>query len=116
MPREDAGQLIEKVAFDKRAVQSDGYGNTVAGDWEEQFQTHAAFTFVRGGETVMAARLESRQPLVMRIRLSDDSKNIGTDWQVRDVRRGAAYNIRTITPDNTRAFLDLLVEAGVATG
>jgi head-tail adaptor len=111
-----AGKFIELVAFDERAPVDDGYGNSVAGDWQEQFRLHAAFIHMRGSEPVQAARLESRQPMIMRVRICADAARIGTEWQARDVRRAVAYNIRTITNDNSRAFLDLLVEQGVATG
>lgn len=111
-----AGRLIELVAFDKRALVDDGYGNNVSGDWIEQFRCHAAYVHLRGSETVLAARLESHDAMVVRVRVSDASRLVTADWQLRDVRRGAAYNIRTITDDNSRAWIDLLVESDVATG
>lgn len=111
-----AGPLIELVAFDKRDAVDDGYGNTVAGPFVEQFRLHAAFIDLRGSETVMAARLQSRATKVVRVRASDQARQIGEDWQARDVRRGTEFNIRTITNDVSRAYIDLLVEYGVATG
>jgi hypothetical protein len=39
---------------------------------------------------------------------------VTTDWRVRDVRTGTIYNIRDITPSDDRAFLDFLVQSGVA--
>lgn len=111
-----AGRLEQRVAFDKREEVEDPYGNMVA-DWVEQFQDYAAFMFLRGSEQVMAARLESREPMLVRIRMSANARQIGNDWQMRDVRAdNKAYNIRDITWDNNRAVVDLLVEGGVATG
>jgi SPP1 family predicted phage head-tail adaptor len=114
MPREDAGQFQEMVALDERQPMDDGYGNVVAGDWAEQFTCHAGFTWLRAGEAVMAHRLESKNPAVIRIRVSSATDRITNDWRVRDTRRGTVFNIRGITLDNSRAFVDLLVEAGVA--
>lgn len=111
-----AGHLQHKVAFDKRAMVDDGYGNEVAGDWQEQFQTRAQFIFLRGSEQVMAARLESREPMLVRIRMSANAQLIDNDWQMRDVRMDRAFNVRDITWDNNRAVIDILVEGGVATG
>src|SRR5262245_46537628 len=111
-----AGRLIELVAFDKREAIDDGYGNTISGDWQEQFQAHAAFTQLRASETVMAGRLESHAAIIMQIRINDQTKQIGTDWQARDVRRGDAYNIRDIHADLARAHFELLAERDVATG
>ena len=111
-----AGQLIERVAFDQREAVDDGYGNIIAGDWQQQFETRAKFIYLRGSETVMAGRLESRELLIVQVRVCADTRRIAPDWQVRDVRRGTAYNVRTIEEDKSRAIVDLLVESGVATG
>lgn len=108
-----AGPLIELVAFDKRAPADDGYGNTVAA-WTEQFQAQAAFVYLRGSETVMAARLENRQSLIVRIRQSDAARQVTADWQARDVRRGTVFAIHEVVEDVSRAWVDVLVEAGVA--
>jgi head-tail adaptor len=111
-----AGLLEQRVAFDKREEHEDPYGNMVA-DWVEQFQARAAFIFLRGSETVMAARLESREPMLVRIRNSANARLIGTDWQLRDLHGGdKAYNINDITWDNNRAVIDLVVTGGGATG
>ena len=111
-----AGQLIERVAFDQRAAVDDGYGNIVAGDWQQQFEIRAKFIYLRGSETVMAGRLESRESIIMQVRVCADTKRIDTDWQARDVRRGTAYNIRTVEEDKSRQIIDLLAEMNVATG
>lgn len=110
-----AGLLEQSVAFDKRVDSEDEYGNMVAG-FVEQFQDYAAFVYLRGSESVMAARLESREPVLVRIRMSDNARQIDTDWQMRDLRDdNKPYNIRDVTWDNNRAMVDLLVEGGVAT-
>lgn len=111
-----AGPLIELVAFDKRGAVDDGYGNSVSGPFVEQFKDRAAFIPLRGSEPVMAARLESRQSMVVHVRASPQTRLIATDWQMRDVHRGDAFNVRTITEDVSRAYIDILVESGVATG
>lgn len=110
-----AGSLHELVAFDKRAPADDGYGNTVAA-WAEQFQAHAGFVYVRGSETIMAARLEGRQSMIVQIRQSDAARLVTTDWQMRDLRTGEQFNIRSINSSANRSMLELLVERGVATG
>jgi head-tail adaptor len=110
-----AGLLEQMVAFDKRIDEEDEYGNVVAG-WAEQFQDYAAFVYLRGSESVMAARLDSREPMLVRIRTSANARLIDTDWQMRDLRDDdKPYNIRDVSWDNNRAMVDLLVEGGVAT-
>jgi head-tail adaptor len=111
-----AGLLEQKVAFDKREEVEDEYGNMVAG-WIEQFQDRAAFIYLRASESVMAARLESREPMLVRIRMSANARLIENEWQMRDLRDAdKPYNVRDVTWDNNRAVVDLLVEGGVATG
>jgi head-tail adaptor len=111
-----AGQMKELVAFDRREMVDDGYGNIVAGDWQEQFRRQAKFIYLRGSETVMAGRLESREAIIILVRPSRDTRLIDTDWQARDIRRGTAYNVRTVEEERSRAMIDLLCEQGVATG
>jgi head-tail adaptor len=111
-----AGQLIELVAFDTRATVDDGYGNEVAGDWAEQFRERAKFIFLRGSETVMAGRLASTEAIVVQVWACDRTRQISTDWQMRDVRRGDAYNVRSVEEDKSRQVIDLLCESNVATG
>lgn len=110
-----AGNLQQLVAFDARGVVDDGMGNVVSGPWAEEFQAYAQFFFGRGSEEIMAARLEGREPMIVRIRMCADARRITTDWRMRDVRADdKAFNIRDITYDNNRAVVDLAVEGGVA--
>jgi SPP1 family predicted phage head-tail adaptor len=111
-----AGHLVELVAFDKRDEVDDGYGNIIAGDWVEQFQQRAKFISLRGSETVAADQLAEVGSMIVQVRKCSETLQIGTDWQARDVRRGTAFNIRSVEEDRTRSLIELLVESGVATG
>lgn len=121
-----AQKLKEKVAFDVREVISDGYGNE-RGPFIEQFERRAGFTFLRGGEGVMAARLEGRQPIVVRLRLCSKTKLISPDWQMRNLRdgewsgmgenrrwTGPVFAVRSVIPSLDRQWVDVTVERGVA--
>jgi SPP1 family predicted phage head-tail adaptor len=111
-----AGQMQERVAFDKRTGVDDGYGNIVPGPFEEQFRAWAKFVRLNASETVMAGRLESHTAIIMQIHPSSLAKQIDTDWQARDVRRGTHYNIREISEDPSHQLFELLAESNVATG
>lgn len=116
--RPSAGDLYQRVAFDQRVTGNPDspadYGNTVD-EWEEQFQTRAAFIHLRGGESVMASRLAGRHTQVIRVRASSQTREITTEWRARDARAGTIFNVRDITlNEDDRAFLDILVESGVA--
>ncbi|HYD66172.1 head-tail adaptor protein [Azospirillum sp.] len=113
MPR--ARQLRERVAFEKRSVVSDGFGN-VRGEFEQQFVCAAAIVAKFGGEAVTAARLSGQQPVVITVRQVGATAEITTDWRARDVRTGVIYNIRSIAdPDAGGQWLEMLCQSGVAT-
>jgi head-tail adaptor len=109
----NAGHLRETVAFDERVLVDDGYGN-MEGDFTEQFQCRAGFTWLRGGEAVMASRLEGRQPLVARVRASTETRRIEPDWRMRDLRTGETYAVRSVAPTPDRKWIDVTTEGGVA--
>lgn len=108
-----AGDLKERVAFDKRVDREDGLGNTVD-EWEEQFSVRAGYMHLRGGEAVLASRLENRHPQVIRIRASIQSRLITADWRCRDTRTGDEFAIRDVTLTTDRKWVDVLCERGVA--
>jgi hypothetical protein len=117
MPKKfEPAELIESVAFDKRETVDDGYGNQVSGPFQEQFQTRAKFIRLRVGENVMAGRLQSHSTVLIQVRSNPQTLGIGPNWQMRDLRRGDAYNIREVHQDTSRQLIELLSEAGVATG
>jgi head-tail adaptor len=110
-----AGQLFYRVGFDKKATGSDGAGGTTT-DWEEQFTCRAAFFNAGGSEAVMAARLEGKTLMRVRVRSSAQAREITTDWRMTDKRSGDVWNIRDVDPvTEARAFILLRVEKGVAT-
>lgn len=114
-PVNDASILRERVAWDKRGTVVDEYGNET-GAFVEQFTSRANYTHLRGGEAVLAARLAGRQPVVVRVRSSANSRAIAPDWRMRDLGTGVNYAVRSVAPaENVGGFwLDILVESGVA--
>ena len=108
-----AGELDHAVAFDAQGAAADGYGGTTTA-WVQQFACRAAFMHLRGGEAVRAARLEGQHTQVIRVRASSDSRQVTTDWRVRDTRTGDVFNVRDIEPSLDRRFIDFLCQKGVA--
>lgn len=110
-----AGELREKLVFEKRAEEADAYGNT-QGDWEEQFTVRARIRPRFGGETVLSERLANRQPYTITIRSSMQARAVTADWRVRNARTDEVFNIRSVVnPDEKNAYIELLCEGGVAT-
>lgn len=112
-----AGKLSQRVTLQKRqTVNPDApsdFGNTVS-VWQDQGEVWAGITYLRGGEAVMAGRLSGRQPAVVRLRASALSRSVAPDWRV--MHGTVAYAVRSVNPDpdGDRAWVDLLVEGGVA--
>lgn len=110
------GDLRERFTIQRFVEVDDGAGN-VTGDWQNMFTVSAAIQFSRGGEGVLAARLTARQPAIMTIRNSSQARGILPKDRAVDARTGEVFNIREkprVSRDN-RGFLEMLVEAGVAT-
>ena len=110
----DAGGLHDLYGFESREPTPDGYGNDISGPWAERFTQHAETIFLRGNETVLADRLEGRQPVMLRIRNSAQARAINTDWRAHDKRADSYFNIRALSVTPDRAFIEVLAEAGVA--
>jgi SPP1 family predicted phage head-tail adaptor len=108
-----AGQLDYMVAFDRPTSLSDGAGGTEIG-WTEVFSCWAGVVYLRGTESVMAARLSGRQPVVVTIRNCTNAQLVTHDWRMRDLRSSTIYNVRTAIPSDDRAFIELTCESGVA--
>lgn len=115
----NAGLLTERVTLAKRLMANpdapDDYGNVVA-EWVDQGEVAAQFVHLRGGEGVMAGRLEGRHTQVIRVRASALTRQVAPNWRVTDARRGTEFAVRDVTFDPGRAFVDLLCESGVAVG
>lgn len=112
-----AGDLKERIALERRMeINPDApndYGNTVGG-WVSQGEVWAQYVFLRGGEAVIAGRLQGRQPVVVRVRASALTRQVAPEWRVRDVRSGVIYAVRSVTETADRAAVEVLAESGVA--
>lgn len=110
-----AGPMVERVALDRPAAATDAYGASVDGWTEVVGRCSAHIRWLRGGESVQAARLEGRQPAVVTIYRQDALAALGPGWRLRDLNRGgAAMNIRAVVPTDDRMFLELTGDFGVS--
>lgn len=108
-----AGDLYYSVHCQKRTEQDDGYGNTVSG-LATQFTVRAAYTHLRGGEAVIASRLENKHPVVITVRASSQTRQINSDWRLVDARDSTVWAVRDVTHETDRQWISLLCERGVA--
>lgn len=111
-----AGQLRERLIFDKRPIQTDdGYGN-VEGEFVEQFECWARVRPLKGGEQVLSARLTGTQPVIITVRRSSQTALIKSDWRARDARTGTVYAITSPASnmDEKKQYLDIMATTGAA--
>lgn len=107
-----AGALRETVNFQEQSLEDDGFGNMIAGDFETVFATAARIRTLKGGETVTAGRLNGTQTHVLTCRWQPAFDAITTAWRAVNSRTNQQYEIRAITPDERKAFVDVLCETG----
>lgn len=111
-----AGKRRERVTFAKRIAADDGMGNTV-GAFADQFTRWAEIRPMRGGETVIASRLEGVRPVLIIVLRDSETETIGNDWKATDDTDGRVYAIKSIDDmDRDRKDLTLIAEAGVNAG
>lgn len=110
-----AGPLREVLIAQRRVEQDDGYGNT-QGEWQEQARFSAAVEPRRGGEAVIAGRLQGTVTYIVTARYSAAAAAVAPDWRLVDARSGQVYAIRTWVPRPRRDYIDGDVEIGVADG
>ena len=111
-----AACLHEKYSFQKREeTNNDGLGNVLT-EWVEQFTQRGERTILRGGEDVMASRLEGVQPAIIKVRRNSCTDAICPDWRAVDCRTGQTYNIMSHEPGKSRQYYEMLVKSGGADG
>lgn len=112
-----AGKMRERVTLSRRIAANpdapDDLGN-VESHWEDLCTVWAEYIHLKGGEAIIAGRLQGRHPLVIRLRASSFSREIATDWRVIDARTGTVFAIKDVTHTPDRAWIELLAESGVA--
>jgi len=121
-----AQELQHRVAFDRREDVDDGRGN-IEGAFAEAFRVWAAFRSRGGSEAVVAARLEGRNIIGVYLRSSTQTRQIQSDWQMRDLRHGSwegegadrywsgpVYAVKIVDAVTDRSWVYLEVQTGVS--
>ncbi|SEQ33143.1 phage head-tail adaptor, putative, SPP1 family [Faunimonas pinastri] len=112
-----SGQLRERVRLERRTPQKDGFGNSVSA-WQAQFERRAAVQMMRGGEEVLASRLEGVQPATIVLRFDEKTRAITADWRaihLRDDGSEREFAIQTAEDmEGRRQWITLTCKAGVA--
>lgn len=112
------GELRDRVRFERRAEQPDGYGNTEA-DWAEilpgKSERYVRLLPTRGGEQVIAGRLQGVRAFDLSVSADSLTRQVGPGDRVVNVRTGEALNVRWAADlDGRNTWMLMQVEAGVA--
>lgn len=107
------GRMRKRATFQSQQMVNDGFGNYV-GSWIDRCERWCNVAYLRGSETVMASRLEGRQPVILTFRQDTQTAKIIPEWRV--LIDGTEYNIREpLRPSDDGLRFELLCEGGVAT-
>lgn len=105
----NASDLTSRAVFLKPEIFRDPDGMLIQ-DYLPQFDCAANVHYLRGTETVMAARLQSRSPAIITIRNFTDARQVTSEWRVRV--DGRTFDIKEDPrPDQARRTLAMLAEA-----
>jgi head-tail adaptor len=109
-----AGSLREKFTIRRATLADDGYGGQTQ-TWADLLTAAASVQFMRGSETVIAARLQARQPAILTLRTSEAARSVRPEDKAVNDRTGEVFNIRELPREsrNSRGYLEMLVESGV---
>ncbi|MGV1770069.1 head-tail adaptor protein [Agrobacterium vitis] len=117
--KRSTGDLKHLIVFEQREEIDRGDGVTVA-SWVERYLCRAGFVHLRGGETVMADRLQGEHSQVIFVRDCSEAREVETDWRIRDLDTQLTFNVRDITQgewtDDDRRWIDFLCQSGGVAG
>lgn len=110
----EAGRLNRRLQFSERRQVDDGAGNTAA-EFVPQFECAAALKRLKSGESVMAARLEAKEQVIVTVRRGMNTRRITHEWRAVDTRSGTVYQIKEEPRESDdRGSFDFLAMSGVA--
>lgn len=107
-----AGQLRERVRFQQRTLDAN---DDRLGPWDpDGLPVRARVQALKGSEPVLQQRLLGLQPVAVTIRRSRASAAIDTGWRM--LWNGQPYNLKTVVPDESRVWIEILAEADQTQG
>ena len=112
--RMESGNLNKRFAFQPPVETINDYG-TVEQGWGTAIERWTHIRFLRGGETVQAARLNGKQPVILTVRADPETKTFDTSWRAYDLEKPTIfYNVRSVIETEDRYWVEVMAERGVA--
>lgn len=110
-----AGQLRERIRFERRTETDDGFGNR-RGAWSAVLTVPASVKYLAGREQVIASALEGVSPVEVVVRwismLAEGADRLTAADRMVSERSGEVFNIRSVMLDPKRRYLTVLAETG----
>jgi hypothetical protein len=102
----DPGAAKWRLAFSSPGQDDNG---DPLGPFDERFRVRAALIYLKGAETVIQARQQGVQPVILRVRDSRDARTIDNAWKAEVVAgpgKGATYNITGLPEFTVPGWID----------
>ena len=105
-----AGDLT-RIATLLEPIEARDADGQVVQSWQDRGTVWCNVLPLRGGESVMAARMQSRSPVIVTVRAASLTRRITSEWRLRI--DGREYDVKE-DPRETqdRAWFEMLAEAG----
>lgn len=102
--------LSNLLTFQELVIQDDEYGGSQQ-SWVDRFQIWGHIRYLRGGEQIMQARLEKRQPVILTFHENENTLLIEASWRV--IYGSQIFELKEAPRPNEerRAYLEVLAEA-----
>lgn len=111
----EGGALDHRATFQSPVQERDEDGQIVQG-WRDEFTGWANVRYLRGGESVMQARMQSKTPAILTFRSSAEARRVTSEWRVLARDRSGMERLFEVKEDprpmDGGGFLEVLVEAG----
>ncbi len=116
-----AGNLRERVTFQRRAAGDDGFGNATTGVWTDIsgcVSVAAELKPMRQAEVVLSEGVQGRILYQLTVRSTPALAGVTTGDRAVNVRTTQTYNVKgpPMNPDQRGRGLQFLVELGGADG
>jgi hypothetical protein len=112
--RRRAGDLIDRVMLQRRGLDDNG---DLLGPWEnvpsaaEDQAWAAQIIRLKGGEPVMAQRLQGVQPAVIAVRANLVTRQADNSWRAIDKRTGQVHEFTDVSESGDRVWIEILATA-----
>lgn len=103
-----AGAARAKVTLQRRGEDANG---DRLGPWEDVADRSAEIVYLRGGEGVVAQRLQGEQPVVVAVRSCAVTRQIDNAWRAINTRSRQIYDIASAAPSDDAAWIEMLATA-----